>query len=439
MNPKCPSVAVVGAGIAGAAVARALALAGHSVHVFDKARAPGGRLATRRVEWVDRQGQGASARLDHGAPGFTAVHPAFQAFVDLALAAGWLAEWRPRLAPGSLALEGGAPLYIAAADSPALCRHLLEGVPVSLSFAVDGLQRGPLGWQVQGGGVRHASAFDAVVLALPPAQAAPLLHPHRPDWARHAATALMQPCWTLMGIAEDPGPGPAWDLARPRSGPLAWVMRNDARPGRAAAPGLAQWVAHARAGWSRENLEQPASWVLQHLQAALGEHLGRPVDWQHATVHRWRYAWPQAQGTAPAASCWWDAGQGLGVCGDFLGACGSNGVEGAWRSAQALTAALLQSASEGAGVSAPRAQVQAHDPAPTQAQARAQAEADPASAAQARRRSEVGPSTPSAPGQAGADRAPDPGSPLAEAGGCGRVPHAGEAGMDAPVNCEGPR
>ena len=35
---------------------------------------------------------------------------------------------------------------------------------------------------------------------------------------------------------------------------------------------------------------------------------------------------PQAQRVAPAESCWWDAGQGLGVCGDFLG---NSGVEGA--------------------------------------------------------------------------------------------------------------
>ena len=69
---KARTVAVIGAGIAGAACARALTLAGHSVRVFDKSRGPGGRLATRRVEWVDRQGQACTTRLDHGAIGITA-------------------------------------------------------------------------------------------------------------------------------------------------------------------------------------------------------------------------------------------------------------------------------------------------------------------------------------------------------------------------------
>jgi predicted NAD/FAD-dependent oxidoreductase len=337
------SVAVVGAGAAGAAISHALAQAGHSVHVFDKARGLGGRLATRRLEWVDRHGHAATARLDHGAPAFTARHAAFQTFVNLSLRAGCLAEWKPRLAPGSLALGDGGVFYVPVPNMPALCRHLLGGVPVSSSFAVDGLHRSPLGWQVQVDGVRHASTFDAVVLALPPAQAAPLLNPHRLDWARHASTASMQPCWTLMGIADVAEPEPCWDLARPAVGPLAWVLRNDTRPGRASVRGQAHWVAHARAGWSRRHLEQPAAWVQQQMQNALAECVGRPVDWQHCTVHRWRYALPQMHGPAPAPSAWWDAAQGLGVCGDFLG---GGGVEGAWLSAQALTTALSQPESD---------------------------------------------------------------------------------------------
>ncbi len=349
-------VAVIGAGIAGASCAHALTLAGLSVHVFDKSRGPGGRLATRRVEWIDREGQACTTRLDHGAVGITARTEAFQTFRDQALHAGWLAEWAPALAAGSSPAEDGDRLYVPVPDMPALCRRLLEGVAANWSFAVDRLHKNPLGWQVQAGGERHHLHFDAVVLALPPAQAAPLLSPYRRDWARHASVTPMQPCWTLMGVADAPEPALGWDLARPPTGLLAWVLRNDARPGRERVPGQAHWVAHARAGWSRRHLEQPAAWVQQQLQAALAECVGRPVDWHHCSVHRWRYALPQAHGTAPAVSVWWDAAQGLGVCGDFLGGCG---VEGAWLSAQALSAALLQPASDVAGASTARANVEA--------------------------------------------------------------------------------
>jgi phytoene dehydrogenase-like protein len=100
-------IAVIGAGIAGSACAHALMLAGHEVDVLDKSRGPGGRLATRRVEWVDRQGQACTTRLDHGAVGLTARSDALRSFLEAALDAGWLAEWAPRQAAGSLPSEDG--------------------------------------------------------------------------------------------------------------------------------------------------------------------------------------------------------------------------------------------------------------------------------------------------------------------------------------------
>ena len=344
---KARKIAVVGAGMAGAACACDLMLAGHSVHVFDKARGPGGRLATRYVEWVDRHGQDCTTRFDHGAVGITAHSPAFRNFVDQALRAGWLARWTPTLAADSLPIEDDGELHVPVPDMPALCRRLLGETPVTGSFAVDSLHKSPFGWQVEAGGERHPAQFDVVVLALPPAQAAPLLGPHRRDWSRQASIVPMRPCWTLIGIADAPQPEPDWHLDRPPTGPLAWVLRNDARPGRDRVPGQAHWLAHARPGWSRRHLEQPAAWVRQRFQEALAERLGGPVDWHHCEVHRWRYALPPAPRVASARPCWWDADLGLGVCGDFLGGIG---VEGAWLSARSLSTTLLRSVSAVADV-----------------------------------------------------------------------------------------
>lgn len=336
-------IAVVGTGIAGACCAHALVQAGHAVQVFDKARGPGGRLATRRAEWVAGDGAACMARLDHGAVGITARSRAFQGFVDQAVHAGWMAEWSPAVAPDSLPLDGGSKLYLPVPDMPELCRRLLVRVVATWSCTVDALHAGPLGWQLASGGERLGEHFDAVVLAIPPAQAAPLIGPHRRDWARHAALAAMQTCWTLMGVADAPEPEPGWDLARPSTGPLAWVLRSDARPGRERVSGQAHWVAHARAGWSRRHLEETPEWARQQLQAALADVLGHTVHWQYATAHRWRYAQPQSQRLAPTESCWWDAGLGLGVCGDFLGGAGA---EGAWLSGRSLSRALIEQLTE---------------------------------------------------------------------------------------------
>jgi renalase len=346
-SPHTRSVAIVGAGMTGATLAQVLLRAGHPVQVFDKSRGPGGRLATRRLTWTDTQGQAAIARLDHGALALQARTDGFRRWVAQARHDGLLADWSPRLAPSSLPLERDTPWAVPTPDQPSLCRHLLQGATTHWSATVDTLHPSPAGWQLQVNGQRLDTTFGTVVLALPPAQAAPLLGPHRPDWARHASLAPMQPCWTVMGVAADPVQNaPAWDLAQPATGPLAWAMRSDSRPGRTRVPGQAHWVLHARAGWSRRHLEEPAEWVQQQLQAALADWLGRPVAWLHGTAHRWRYALPQAQLTAPADACWVDAGLGLGVCGDFLG---GHGVEGAWLSAQALAASLLAPQRPGAG------------------------------------------------------------------------------------------
>lgn len=335
--PTRARVAIIGAGIAGATCAHVLQAASHSVHVIDKSRGAGGRMATKRLQWTDAQGATRQARIDHGAPGFAAEDPAFRDFVRAALGPAGLSAWTPTPKPGSCPLPDAGPLHLPQPDMPALCRALLQGMDVTWSFQVDRLLRDANGWQLEAAGTRLPGHYDRLVLALPPAQAAPLLAPHAPGWAARAAQAVMEPCWTLMGVAQRPAKDGAWDLVQPDQGLLAWAMRADARPGRAAPADEAHWVAHANPAWSRAHLEQPADWVQAQLAAALEACVGEPIAWKHATVHRWRYARPGAPRAAGDTPWWWDPALGLGVCGDFLGGAG---VEDAWRSGRGLAAAV---------------------------------------------------------------------------------------------------
>ncbi len=337
ISDRVGRVAVVGAGLAGAVCARQLAFSGWRVQVFDKSRGAGGRLATRRASWQDEQGRSRTTKFDHGAAGFAAMTPAFQAFAEQACRAGWLASWRPVVASGTKDL---GLMYVPVPDMPRLMRELLSGIDFCWDTPVDAVQHQGDGWQLRSRGEVQPGLFDAVILAIPPAQAASLLAEPAPAWAQQAAQVVMQPCWTLMGAADSPCAAP-WDIARPRHPVIELLSRNERRPGREPQAGEAHWVAHARADWSREHLEQPGDWVQARLQDAVAECLGEPVRWRHAVVHRWRYAQTGLPLAAPGDSCWWDAAAGLGVCGDFLG---GQGVEGAWQSASALVAVILGNA-----------------------------------------------------------------------------------------------
>jgi predicted NAD/FAD-dependent oxidoreductase len=333
MNALAARVAVIGAGIAGACCAQWLHRAGFAVQVFEKSRGVGGRLTTRRIDWTDAAGATHEASFDHGAPGFQGQSPEFCTFVEQAAHDGLLFQWQF----DSINAGPANCLWTPSPDMPALCRALLDGVAVQTLCQIDGLYRDAGGWRLTSQGETVANNIAAVILAIPPAQAAALLEPLRADWAREAKAMLMLPDWTLMGLVSTASDSRPWQLAPPADGILASVHRIHGKPGRKAVPGMAHWVAHATSAWSERHLEAPAAVVQAALQQALERWLGWTPDWRYVAAHRWRYAVSPANASATGDHCWWDALTGLGVCGD---AWGGGGVEGAWRSARALAGHL---------------------------------------------------------------------------------------------------
>ncbi len=335
-------VAVIGAGIAGSSCAASLRQAGLAVTVFDKSRGVGGRMATRRVDGVVIDGQPQALDFDHGAQHIPARHPRFKGALRRAAAAGVVAAWSPRVHaawPAPTRRETWVPL----AGMPALARHMLGDAPLQLQCEVQRLQRSAAGWELQAADGSIHGPFDQVLLAMPPAQAAALLAGQHDRWAEHLAGVPMQACWTLMAATQEVDW--PWDACEPEAArsPLAWVARNDRKPGRQAPAGVATWVAHATPEWTAQHLEDSPAAVQAALSQALGALLPRGVklQWHHRAVHRWRYALPAEAAPAAGSECWWDAQRGLGVCGDFLGRGGQGGVEAAWRSGDELADTLL--------------------------------------------------------------------------------------------------
>lgn len=316
------TVAIVGADLAGLSCAKTLAAHGVPVRLFDKGRAAGGRLATRRAEAAGR-----ALAFDHGAQYLTARGAFFGATLQAAGAKPWTDPNR----------------FVGVPRMSAIPRALADGLPLALARQVTSIEGEPGVWRV-----RHADAaalrdgqaadgtaeeegpFAAVVLALPAPQAAPLLAGPAPRLGEVISAVRLAPCWTLMAAFETRLDLP--DTVRPEEGAIGWAARDSSKPEREA--GQESWVVQARPEWSRQHLEwPPARAAAELLRAFLALAPGSPAPF-YSAAHRWRHALVEVPLGAP---CLWDPALALGACGDW---CIAPRAEAAAESGAALARAM---------------------------------------------------------------------------------------------------
>ena len=366
------NVAVIGAGIAGLCCATALQAAGYRVSVFEKSRGAGGRMSTRRGGGEQATGiLTPTWHCDHGAPWFDAGSAAFQAEVARWCNAGVAAAWSPLMpvtnataatsniatisnvaatsniaattttaTTATTAAVGARFIGVPHMTSPAA--FLAGSLKLTCQTTIVGFERHGNHWQLLSAerGLL-ADHFDAVLLAIPAPQAAPLLSRAAAElseptvscnvlaMAAIAAATTMRATWVLMLQFDSPATMP-FDARACGEGPLQLVVHNSAKPGRF---GLDSWVIHASPNWSEAHLEEPSEVVVVALLAAF-KALGGP-DPQSWTAHRWRYA---ATDFTTATGAVWDENAQLGLCGDWM-----NGgtVEAAWQSGQQLARQMM--------------------------------------------------------------------------------------------------
>ena len=300
--------------MAGLACAEAVTAAGHEVVLFDKGRAPGGRMSTRRVPTAAGE-----AHFDFGAQYFTARDPAFRRRVERWTAAGLVAPW-----PGA---GPEAQVGVPAMNAP--LRQMAGAQRVQWSARVSHIEHLAPGWRLHGN--ERPAEVDCAVVALPAEQAAALLGTVAPDFAARAASTPSQPCWTALLAFAAPVPADASYLRS--EGIIGSASRNNAKSGRA---GPESWVVHATPAWSTRHLEADPDWVTSRLRVALAESLGTELPpLLSESSHRWRYARSGANGAAAL----WDGERRLGVCGDWL--IGPR-VEAAWLSGTRLAERMLR-------------------------------------------------------------------------------------------------
>jgi len=306
-------IAIIGAGMAGLSAANRLREAGADCTVFEKSRGLGGRMATRRV---------GSLQFDHGAQYFTARGGRFQSRLARWQAEGCVAEWVPGKWVGTPGMTEPA-------------RSLAAELRVLRECRVTGLAGGPGHWRLVSdtapAGAVAEESFDAVIMAIPAPQIDPLATSAGIGFAE-LERVRYAPCLTLMLAFDQPTElhEPSFS---PIHGPVAWIARNDSKPGRDHAPETV--VVHATPAWSRAHLNDSAETAADALLTSVRPHIGdaEPV---FRMVHRWLYARVEQAAGIPFL---WDPAQQAGACGDWAG---GPRVECAFDSGEALAAAIIE-------------------------------------------------------------------------------------------------
>lgn len=304
-------VAIIGAGMAGLACARRLREAGVASVLFDKGRAVGGRVATRRVEGL---------QFDHGAQYVTARSVSFADALAALRVAGAVGDWEQ---------GNGQSRLVGIPGMSALPRALADGLDVRLNTQVSGLSFLGDRWRLEiGDGVEEA---ERVVMTLPAPQAQALLGSDHP-----LASALndvrLAPCLTLMAAVSATRP---FTILEDPDHPLAWLARDSSKPGRPRGESTC-WVAQAGPAFSAAHMENDPQSIARLMLPLLCERLGVSADEvSYAVAHRWRYA-RVTVALGRDFLCSEDATLYLG--GDW---CLGARVEAAWASGQAVAEDLL--------------------------------------------------------------------------------------------------
>lgn len=315
-----PTVAIVGAGIAGLFAARTLEDHGLTVTLLDKSLRPGGRCATRNARHASE------AAFDHGAPAFTLTDDRLSPYAEAWQARGVIRRWLPR---------EGDELWVALPDANALPRHLAADLAPRLGCEITRIVRDTAGWQLFAGDEQVAGPCEALVLNMPPAQAARLLsgsgQPDIEAVSNALGAIVMQPTWAVMLNVSNPI-DPGFDLLRPSSGPIALACREAAKPGRKQG---GCFTFHSALPFTLQHLDADAAEVAALLAPAISELLGETIAAGALQCHRWRYAL-SSQPTEDRFSL---PQLGLYLCGDWLSAEG--GISGALLSGAAAAGRLL--------------------------------------------------------------------------------------------------
>ena len=310
-----PSVAIIGAGLAGLTCGTALKGLVPNLKVFEKSIFPGGRIGQFRA---------GDYEFNHGAQYFTVNNPLFWNIVS-----AWQSDnivrpwdgWIVELQKGQISnSDMTTQRYVGYPRMQVLAEQLAKNCNVTHSTNICEMEKQSDGsWRLFNERGDYLGAYDVVILATAAHETATLCS-QVPQICELAESVEMTVCWSGMFAFEEKLDLP-YDAAYVLDSPLSWVSRYQMVNPRTDAD---CWVLHASPEWSQQYVASFRGRVMHALLDAFWEAADikeqKPVS---SSVHCWKHATPI---NPISEDSLFVENDGIGACGDW---CTAPRIEGA--------------------------------------------------------------------------------------------------------------
>jgi predicted NAD/FAD-dependent oxidoreductase len=317
-------IAIIGAGISGLTIATYLKKQNFKVKIFDKGRAVGGRMSSKRTDW---------GYLDHGTQYFTVKSTEFQHFMTQywSIIQPWQGSFATWIKGKLIPDQSLTTRYVPIKSMHNLGKAIATGLDIHLQTRIVKLEK-EQNWTLVDEKNQKYGDFDLVIVTAPPVQTANLLASHTPI-AAEIKKITMLPCYSLMLIPENRVNLP-FDGIKLEHPIVGWISANDSKAERGNGGGL---IVQSNFNWATENLAQNREEIAEILQQTVSKLFNLNLSsLQYKFLHLWRYALPSQSNTQ---SYFLDQSNHLAVCGDW---CLLGKVESAFLSAYYLFSEIIR-------------------------------------------------------------------------------------------------
>jgi len=310
-----PSVAIIGAGLAGLTCGTALQGMVDRLCIFEKSIFPGGRISRFRAGEFE---------FNHGAQFFTVNHPLFWNIVSAWQSEGIVRPWEGwivELQKGQIInSDMSTQRFVGVPGMQTIVENLARHCDLRTSTNIAELEyQDSGGWRLFNERGDYQGLFDIVIIATAANQVGDLSR-SVPAISKLADRVDMTVCWSGM-LAFERSLNLPYDAAFVLDSPLSWISRYQYSEGEHDAD---CWILHATPEWSMQYVASFRGRVMHALLDAFWEatdlRARKPLS---TSVHCWKHALPI---NPIGEDSLFDEATALGACGDW---CTAPRIEGA--------------------------------------------------------------------------------------------------------------